>query len=194
MNPFFYKAITIYLQEYWFGRIGPCFTGPPTQHTRRKATQAREHTSTHTHMHTRTRAHVAAQRSVSQRSASQRSATQRMQCFAALCCFVWCVCVSLELRGAFSSMSAVLHLRGPRTLVGPSHEPDKRRITALSTSRVTFYLGVQTFRVGIAVALLLGGLQFPTGTYTMSDLLLNVVAFAFVRLVFGCALCKTHAL
>ena len=102
-------------------------------------------------------------------------------CFAALCCFIWCVWVSIELRVATRHMRAAVHLWGPSTALSPPDESGKRQITALSTTRVTFYLAVQAYRVGIAVVLLIGGLKFLVGTFNMSDLLLNVLAVGFVR-------------
>ena len=47
--------------------------------------------------------------------------------------------------------------------------------------RIAFFLTVQTVRVGIAVALLVGGQHFLVGTFDMSNLLLNCVALAFVQ-------------
>ena len=76
-------------------------------------------------------------------------------CFAALCCFVWCAWVSLELAAAICHMRAAIHLWGPSTVLSPPDESGKRQITALSTSRVTFYLAVQAIRVSIAIALLI---------------------------------------
>ena len=90
--------------------------------------------------------------------------------------------MALELRVAISHVRTAIHLRGSGTLLSPPDESGKRQITALSTQRVAFYLTVQAFRVGIAVALLIGGLQFLAQTYTMGDLLLNTVAVALVRL------------
>ena len=107
-------------------------------------------------------------------------------CFAALCCFVWCVWVALELRLAIRHMMAAVHLWGPSTVLSQPDESGKRQITALSTLRVTFYLAVQAIRVCIAVALLIGGLKFLVGTFNMSDLLLNVLAVGFVRLPLLC--------
>ena len=107
-------------------------------------------------------------------------------CFAGLCCFVWCVWVSLELRVATRHMMAAVHLWGPSTVLSPPDQSGKRQVTALSTSRVTFYFAVQAIRVGLAVALLIGGLKFLVGTFNMSDLLLNVLAVGFVCLPFVC--------
>ena len=95
--------------------------------------------------------------------------------FTGLCCFMWCVYVTLEVRDAVNVMRAAVYLKGPCTTIGPAGSPDEPRITVLSTPRVVFFLGVQMLRIAIAVALLIGGLQFLVGTFNMSDLLLSTV-------------------
>ena len=99
--------------------------------------------------------------------------------FTTLCCIVWCVYVTLEVRDALYVMRATFYLKGPYTTTNASS--GKMQITALSPLRIGFFLAVQTVRVCIAVALLIGGLNFLVGTHKMSDLLLNTMSLAFVR-------------
>ena len=99
--------------------------------------------------------------------------------FATLCCFVWCVYVALEVRDAVNIMRSAVHLKGPCTII--SAASGKLKITSLGPMRIAFFLTVQTVRVGIAVALLVGGQHFLVGTFDMSNLLLNCVALAFVQ-------------
>ena len=104
----------------------------------------------------------------------------------AACCFAWCVCVLIELRAAVSQIRAAMHLWGPDTSLSLPDESGKRKITALSTSRIIFFVAVQALRIGIALVLLIGGLKFLVGTFNLSDLLLNTVAVAFVRPLPAC--------
>ena len=83
-----------------------------------------------------------------------------------------------ELKSTMGAIQAVVGMRGPTTTLAVTDS--KIQFVSLSAGRVAWFVCMQVFRMGISVALAIGGAQFLLKTTSVTELLLNVVALEFI--------------
>ena len=88
-----------------------------------------------------------------------------------LCCFVWITCVVKDLDAATHKIIAATRLCSQTTKIGAT-----KRIEALSTTRVAWFVLVQLVRIMIAVGLGFGGMRVLARTISLEGMLRTTVS------------------